>query len=58
MLSMEQWAAAKKLYASVTVPSAPVRVPSQRPLVRVSSQSCLDDNEVKPEAVQRSPGIY
>ena len=32
LLSMEPWAAAKKLLVSVVVPTAPVRVPSQRSL--------------------------
>ena len=43
----------------MTVPPAPVRAPSQRPLARVSRRSANDkgDNEVKPGAVHRSPGI-
>ena len=32
LLSMEQWAAVKKLSVSVAMPTAPVLVPSQRPL--------------------------
>ena len=32
LLSMDPWAAAKKLEASVVVPPAPVRVLNQRPL--------------------------
>ena len=50
----------KKLHASVTVPAAPVRVPSQRPLapsvVSVTSvANDKDDNEMMLGAVHRSP---
>ena len=51
MLSMEPWAAAKKLAVSVVVPPAPVRVPSQRSLSpSVASVTSIandkSDNEV------------
>ena len=61
---MEPWAAAKKkLSVSVAVPPAPVRVPSQRPLVpSVASVTSVandkGDNEMILGAVHRSPGIY
>ena len=47
----------------MAVPPAPVRVPSQWLLSRVSRQSSLlpndkGDNEMIPGAVHRSPGIY
>ena len=51
---MEPWAAAKiKLYGSVAVPPAPVRVPGQRPFVPcVTSVTSVandkDDNEMIP----------
>ena len=53
----------KKLSASVTVPPAPVRVPSQRPLApSVASVTSVandkDDNEMILGAVYRSPGIF
>jgi len=50
----------RKLSSSVLVPPAPVRVPSQRPLPRVSCQSAIDkgDNEIIPGAVHRSHCIY
>ena len=61
---MEPWAtySQKKLLASVVVPLAPVRVPSQRPLaLRVTSVMSVgndkDDNEMIPGTVHRSPGI-
>ena len=62
LLSMEPWAAAEKLSVSVAVPPAPVRVPSQSPLVpSVKSVTLvandMGDNEMIPEAVHRSPGI-
>ena len=49
-------------HASVSVPLAPIRVPSQSHLPRVSCWSRLSaddkgDNEMLPEAVHRSPGI-
>ena len=55
----------KKLQASVAVPPAPVRVPSQRPLApSVASVTSVTsvandkgDNEMILEAVHRSPGI-
>ena len=58
---MGPWFAAKN--ANVTVPYALVQLPSLCHLPRVSHQSSLmandkGDNEVKPEAVHRSPGIY
>ena len=45
----------KKLYSSVAVPPAPIRVPSQRPLApHVTSVTLVandkDDNEMFPEA--------
>ena len=51
----------KKLSVSVAVPPAPVRVPSQRPLARVSRQSHMStndkgDNEMIQGIVHRSPG--
>ena len=43
---MERWAAAKKLSVSVAVPPAPVRVPSQRPLVpSVASVTSVPNNK-------------
>ena len=53
----------KMLYANVAVAPAPLSVPSQMPLVPVSSQLRLPandkgDNEMIPGAVHRSPGIY
>ena len=52
----------KKLHASVAVPAAPVRLPSQRPLAPsvVSVTSVANDecgNEMILGAVHRSPGI-
>ena len=52
----------KKLHASVVVPDAPVRAPSQRPLApSVASVTSVaidkSDNEIIPGAVYRSPGI-
>ena len=57
MLSMEPWAAAKKLLSSVAVPPAPVRVPSQSPLSPSVTSVANDkgDNEIIPGAVHRSP---
>ena len=41
--SMESWAAVKKLYASMAVPQAPVRIPSQRPLApSIASVTSVD----------------
>ena len=62
LLSMEPWAAAKKVSVSVSVPPAPVRVPSQRPLApSVASVSSVPndkgDNEMILGAVNRSPDI-
>ena len=63
LFSMKPWAAAKKkLSASVAVPPAPVRVPSQRPLApNVGSVTSVandkGDNEMILGAVHRSPGI-
>ena len=59
---MEPLAAAKKLRASVAVPAAPVRVPSQRPLSpSVASVTSVandkGDNEMNLGVVHRSPGI-
>ena len=50
----------KKLYASVAVPPAPVRVPRQRPLAPsiMSLASDKGDNEMIPGVVHRSPSIY
>ena len=58
---MEPWAVAKK--ASVAVPPAPVRVPSQGPLApSVASVTSVandkGDNEMILGAVHRSPSIY
>ena len=52
----------KKLYASVAVPPAPVRVPSQRPLApSVESVTSVandkGDNELILGAEHKSPGI-
>ena len=52
----------KKLLASVAVPAAPVRVPSQRLLApsiasATSVANDMRDNEMIPGAVHRSPGI-
>ena len=52
----------KKLHASVAVPAAPLRVPSQRPLTpSVTSVTSVandkDDNEMIAGAVHRSSGI-
>ena len=52
----------KKLSVGVPVPPAPVRVPSQRPLVPsfasfTSVANGKDDNEMIPGAVYRSPVI-
>ena len=60
--SMVSWAAAKeKLSVSVAVPSAPVRVPSQRPLdpsvASVTSIANKGDNEMILRAVYGSPDI-
>ena len=41
----------------MAVPLAPVLVPSQRTLARLSRQSLLSVNEMIPGAVHRSPGI-
>ena len=62
MLSMEPWAAAKKLSVSVAVPPAPVRVPSLRPLApSVASVTSVandkGDNKMILGPVYRSPGI-
>ena len=62
LLSTEPWAAAKKNFVSVAVPSAPVRIPSQRPLALsvVSVTSVADDkgdNKMIQGTVHRSPGI-
>ena len=61
---MELWAAAKekKLSVSVAVPPAPIRVPSERPLARVSRQSrrwiiYKSDNEMILGTGHRSPAI-
>ena len=53
----------KKLYASVTVPSAPIRAPSQWSLApSVTSLTSVandkGDNEMISGAVHRSPGNY
>ena len=59
----EPWAAAKKRFSvGVAVPSAPVRVPSQRPLApSVASVTSVandkGDNEMILGAVHRSLGI-
>ena len=55
--SVELWAVAKKAYASVAVPPAPVRVPSQWPLARVS-RLLASDNEVEPRGCARPPNVY
>ena len=49
-----------KPQASVEMPSAPVRVPSQRPLAPsvTSVANDKDDNKMIPGAVHRSPGIF
>ena len=59
LLSIEPWAAAKKLLASVAVPPVPVRVPSQRPLVPSVTPVANDkgNNEMILGAVHRSPSI-
>ena len=38
--------------------TAPVRVPSQRPLAPIVTSNDIGNNEVIPGAVHRSPGIY
>ena len=51
----------KRLQASVLVSPAPVRVPSQRPLMSCQSRLSINDkgnNVMKPWAVHRPPGIY
>ena len=58
LLPMEQWTAAKKALSVVVVPTAPVRVPYQRP--RAPSKSILsvndkDDIEMIP-GVEKNPG--
>ena len=65
LLSMEPWAtySQKKLLASVVVPLAPVRVPSQRPLaLRVTSATLVandnGDNEMVQGTVHRFPGNW
>ena len=61
---MEPWTTAKKkLFVSVALPSAPVRVPSQRPFTpSVASVTLVandkGDNEMILGAVHRSPGIF
>ena len=62
LLSMGCGQKKKKLCVSVAVPSAPVRVPSQRPLVpSVASVTSVandkGDNEMILGAVHRSPGF-
>ena len=59
LLFTEPWAAAKKLYARVAVPPAPVQVPSQRIIAPsvTSVANDKDDNEMIPRAMHRSPGI-
>ena len=51
LILMEPWITAKLLFANVAVAPTLLRVPSQRPLVRVSRQSRLldeqGDNEMK-----------
>ena len=49
----------KKLHASVAVPAAPVRVPSQKPLAPNVASITNDkgENQMILEAVHRSPGI-
>ena len=48
----------KSLYASVAVTPAPVRVPTQRSLGRVSRLSANDkDDEMISGTMHRSPGI-
>ena len=60
---MEPWGLRpKKFQTSVSVPQAPVRVPSQKPLApSVASVTSVandkDDNEMILWAVRRSPGI-
>ena len=60
---MEPWAAIKKkLSVSVVVPPAPVRVPSQRPLIpSVASVTSVandkGDNEMILRTVRRTPVI-
>ena len=56
---MEPWAAAKKLYDSVMVPSGPVWVPRQRPLAPSATSVANDkgDNEMILEIVHIFPGI-
>ena len=49
----------EELSATVVVPPAPVRVPSQWPLASsVTSAKFKGDNEMKPVAVHIYPGIY
>ena len=62
LMSMEPWAAARKLYGSVKVPPAPVRVTANSHLPRISRQSRLSTNdkgdEIVPGAVHGYSGIY
>ena len=52
LLSMEPWAAAKKLSVSVAVPPAPVQVPSQRPLApSVASVTSVANDKADNEMV-------
>ena len=50
------------IYASVAVPSAPVRVPSQKTLSNVTSVTSVANDKGKSEMISevacRSPGIY
>ena len=58
---MEPWAAEKELQASMALPPAPVRVPSQRSfapdVASVTSVANNSDNEMVPEFLHRSTGI-
>ena len=59
---MEPYAAVKMFHASVAVPAAPIRVPSQMPLApSVTSVTSVandkDDNKIIPGTVHRSPAI-
>ena len=61
-MSMEPWAAAKQLLATLAVPPVPVRVSCQRPLApNVASVMWVahykGDNEMIAGVVHRSPGI-
>ena len=60
LLPMEPWAAAKKALSQCSGATSSFQVPNQRPLVPSVTSVTNDegDNEMIPEAVHRSPGIF